>query len=247
MSNLLELPHTHGCLVCGPSNALGLKLSLQIDPATGIVHVDFSPRREHICFEGIAHGGMLATVFDEAMVWAATWNLRRFCVCGEFSVRFRRPATVGETLHMEAGDLLPVAEALQMLRFAEIERGDIRLTDAGMEFAKDDTDGVWLAWSYVQDASAKNKTPPKGNDLWGYDPSTKTYVRDKYDNYAPGVRTHMTSKGFAGDTVSWEGPVKTPKGDVPFKHTFKKLDGKTIEGKLFMGGQLFYTSKCTKQ
>ena len=45
---------------------------------------------------------MLATVFDEAMVWAATWNLRRFCVCGEFSVRFRRPATVGETLHMEA-------------------------------------------------------------------------------------------------------------------------------------------------
>jgi NitT/TauT family transport system ATP-binding protein len=47
---------------------------------------------------------------------------------------------IAETLHMEAGDLLPVAEALQMLRFAEIERGDIRLTEAGMQFAKDDTD-----------------------------------------------------------------------------------------------------------
>lgn len=47
---------------------------------------------------------------------------------------------IAETLHMEAGDLLPVAEALQMLRFAEIERGDIRLTDAGLQFVKEDTD-----------------------------------------------------------------------------------------------------------
>jgi NitT/TauT family transport system ATP-binding protein len=47
---------------------------------------------------------------------------------------------IAETLHMEAGDLLPVAEALQMLRFAEIERGDIRLTEAGMQFVREDTD-----------------------------------------------------------------------------------------------------------
>src|SRR3954464_13261378 len=33
---------------------------------------------------------------------------------------------IGENLQMEAGDLLPVAEALQMLRFAESGRGDIR-------------------------------------------------------------------------------------------------------------------------
>jgi NitT/TauT family transport system ATP-binding protein len=47
---------------------------------------------------------------------------------------------IAETLHMEAGDLLPVAEALQMLRFAEIERGDIRLTEAGMMFVRSETD-----------------------------------------------------------------------------------------------------------
>src|SRR4051794_40099534 len=34
------------------------------------------------------------------------------------------------------------------------------------------TDGVWVAWSYVQDPSPKNPQPPKGNDLWGYDPAT---------------------------------------------------------------------------
>jgi NitT/TauT family transport system ATP-binding protein len=47
---------------------------------------------------------------------------------------------IAETLHMEAGELLPVAEALQMLRFAELERGDIRLTEAGLQFAREDTD-----------------------------------------------------------------------------------------------------------
>src|SRR5580700_6953551 len=42
---------------------------------------------------------------------------------------------IASSLHMEVDDLFPVAETLQMLRFAEIEGGDIRLTDAGRQFA----------------------------------------------------------------------------------------------------------------
>ena len=38
---------------------------------------------------------------------------------------------IAAALHMEVDDLFPVAETLQMLRFAEIEGGDIRLTEAG--------------------------------------------------------------------------------------------------------------------
>src|SRR5438132_779065 len=102
MPDLLELPHTSGCLVCGRDNQFGLHLSLFVDPGTGIVSVNFAARREHIGFEGIVHGGLIATVLDEAMVWAATWNIKRFCVCGEISVRFRRSAQVGEPMHVEA-------------------------------------------------------------------------------------------------------------------------------------------------
>jgi hypothetical protein len=112
--------------------------------------------------------------------------------------------------------------------------------------AADRTDGAWVAWSYVQDSSAKNPHPTKGNDLWGYDPAQKQFIREKFDNYAPGVITHLTSKGFVGDTVTWEGEVHTPKGAAPFKHSFKKLDDHTIEGKLWLGGQQFYQGKCTK-
>jgi uncharacterized protein (TIGR00369 family) len=99
---LLELPHTAGCLVCGQNNPLGLRLSLFVDPGTGSISVDFTPRPEHIGFQGIIHGGVLATVIDEAMVWAATWAGKRFCVCGEMSVRFRRSAAVGEKLTITA-------------------------------------------------------------------------------------------------------------------------------------------------
>ncbi len=47
---------------------------------------------------------------------------------------------IAQALHMEADDLFPVAEALQTLRLAELEGGDIRLTDAGRAFARSETD-----------------------------------------------------------------------------------------------------------
>jgi uncharacterized protein (TIGR00369 family) len=94
----LELPHTPGCLVCGRANPNGLRLSLSVHPETGLVTVPFTPQPHHVGFEGIIHGGLLATVLDEAMVWAATWSGRRFCVCGEMTVRFRHSAPIGQTL-----------------------------------------------------------------------------------------------------------------------------------------------------
>jgi NitT/TauT family transport system ATP-binding protein len=44
-------------------------------------------------------------------------------------------------LQMEIDDLFPVAETLQLLRFAEVAEGDIRLTDAGKRFVQLDSDG----------------------------------------------------------------------------------------------------------
>ena len=101
-SHTLELPHTAGCLVCGRDNPHGLRLDLHVEPESSVVRVRFVPRSEHIGFEGIVHGGVLATVLDEAMVWAATWAGRRFCVAGEMTIRFRSSAGVGEPLRVEA-------------------------------------------------------------------------------------------------------------------------------------------------
>jgi acyl-coenzyme A thioesterase PaaI-like protein len=99
---LIELPHTPNCLVCGRENAHGLHLHLYVDEANGIVRTRFTPQPHHVGLDGIVHGGVIATVLDEAMVWAATWTGRRFCLCGEMTVRFRRKIAIGEHVDVEA-------------------------------------------------------------------------------------------------------------------------------------------------
>ena len=47
---------------------------------------------------------------------------------------------IAANLQMEIDELFPVAETLQLLRFAEVEEGDIRLTDAGRRFSDAEVD-----------------------------------------------------------------------------------------------------------
>lgn len=89
-----ELPHTHSCFVCGESNPLGLKLRFETDGR--IVQARFRPRPEHIGFKNVVHGGLIATVLDEIMVWACAVQTRQFAFCAEFNVRFLNPLPPGE-------------------------------------------------------------------------------------------------------------------------------------------------------
>ena len=47
---------------------------------------------------------------------------------------------LGEDLQMEIDELFPIAESLQLLRFAEVAHGDIKLTDMGRQFVEADLD-----------------------------------------------------------------------------------------------------------
>lgn len=97
---MTPLPHTHSCFVCGESNAHGLRLRFHTDGRT--VHTRFTPRAEHIGFKGVTHGGILASVLDEIMVWAVVVSTRRFAYCAELTVRFQRPAQPDQELAVSA-------------------------------------------------------------------------------------------------------------------------------------------------
>ena len=47
---------------------------------------------------------------------------------------------IASTLNMEIDDLFPAAETLQMMRFAEVAEGDIRLSKAGLDFVQQETE-----------------------------------------------------------------------------------------------------------
>jgi NitT/TauT family transport system ATP-binding protein len=48
---------------------------------------------------------------------------------------------IAEALQMETDELFPIAETLQLFRFADLADGDIKLTDAGRRFVGLDIDG----------------------------------------------------------------------------------------------------------
>jgi uncharacterized protein (TIGR00369 family) len=98
-----ELPHTHSCFVCGEANPLGLKLRFEADGA--LVRARFTPCAEHIGFKQVIHGGLLATVLDEIMVWACAVRTRRFAFCADLNVRFLQSARPGEEL-LVTGELV---------------------------------------------------------------------------------------------------------------------------------------------
>ncbi|MGN6553331.1 MAG: PaaI family thioesterase [Verrucomicrobiota bacterium] len=94
------LPHTHSCFVCGESNASGLKLRFHTDGR--VVQTRFTPTPEHIGFKQVVHGGILATLLDEIMVWACVVQTRRFAYCAELNVRFAKPSRPGEEILVTA-------------------------------------------------------------------------------------------------------------------------------------------------
>ena len=91
-----QLPYTHSCFVCGDSNPVGLKIRFETDGQA--VETRYIPRDEHAGFKRTLHGGIIATVLDEIMVWACTVHTNRFAYCAELNVRYLAPAPPGGEL-----------------------------------------------------------------------------------------------------------------------------------------------------
>ena len=85
-----------GCMACGKSNPHGLRLELYV--VDGRVETRFRIPEYAQGFPGAAHGGILCTILDEVMAWAAIETTGRFYVTGEMNVRFLAPAVPGEEI-----------------------------------------------------------------------------------------------------------------------------------------------------
>jgi uncharacterized protein (TIGR00369 family) len=83
-------------MACGKANPKGFQLDLYIEGRR--VTTDFRLPEHVVGFPGVAHGGVLCTLFDEVMAWAAIEATGRFCVTGEMNVRFLAPAVPGEVV-----------------------------------------------------------------------------------------------------------------------------------------------------
>jgi acyl-coenzyme A thioesterase PaaI-like protein len=85
----IPLPWSRSCFVCGEANPIGLRArSWIVDDA---IELEFTPSERLAGWNGVTHGGLVATVLDEVMTWAAIIHSDRACFAADFNVRLRRP------------------------------------------------------------------------------------------------------------------------------------------------------------
>ncbi|MBI3012861.1 MAG: PaaI family thioesterase [Elusimicrobia bacterium] len=91
----IELIDDHHCFACGSENEKGLKIHWRVQGRTTLA--EFVPEREHQGWKGIVHGGILATLLDEAMTRLA-WCVYGCALTAEMTIRYVATAKVGEKL-----------------------------------------------------------------------------------------------------------------------------------------------------
>jgi len=146
------LPHTRSCFVCGESNPIGLKLRFETDGR--IVQTRFVPTPEHVGFKQTIHGGLIATLLDEVMVWACAVRTKRFAFCAELNVRFLNPLRPSEKV-LAVGELAAnrrdrIFEAKGELRS---ETGLLFATSTGKYLPIKQADAADMATDFLEDPS----------------------------------------------------------------------------------------------
>jgi uncharacterized protein (TIGR00369 family) len=85
------------CWICGEKNPAGLHLEFDLDRNAKTLQTSFIPTETYQGFDGIAHGGILSALLDEAMAKLA-YELGYNAVTARLNIRFKNPARVGEKL-----------------------------------------------------------------------------------------------------------------------------------------------------
>ncbi|HEY3413258.1 MAG TPA: PaaI family thioesterase [Armatimonadota bacterium] len=85
------------CIGCGAKNPIGLHLQFHWEG--DVIVTEWTPAPEHQGWEGFAHGGMITLVLDETMAHAV-YRTGYLTPTAEATVRFRRPAPIGEPLRV---------------------------------------------------------------------------------------------------------------------------------------------------
>ena len=150
-------PRYPACPVCGDPavNPATLAVTWSWDETAGRVVGRFTPGPHHAGYAERLHGGLLSTLLDECMAWAAAMAAGSYCTTGDLQVRFKTPARLGEELVVTgwsetawgpyvrtrgaasaAGAILATASAT----FAAMPRAEALVLRAALNFTEHDID-----------------------------------------------------------------------------------------------------------
>lgn len=94
----MRVERNSNCFACGRDNPIGLHLA--VESQNGMARVKFTPTSRYEGYSGYTHGGIISTLLDEIMAWAAK-SLGIKAVTAELAVRFKEPVPVGKPIKIE--------------------------------------------------------------------------------------------------------------------------------------------------
>jgi acyl-coenzyme A thioesterase PaaI-like protein len=111
------------CFVCGQRNPFGLHLVFQQEGRS--IVADYQPREEHQGFPGVIHGGIVASVLDEALGRTSLLGEHPgWTMTGKLEIKYRRYVPYGPLLRVRAtleSDRRRMQQASGILTLAEDE------------------------------------------------------------------------------------------------------------------------------
>ncbi|MEX2144272.1 MAG: PaaI family thioesterase [Anaerolineales bacterium] len=97
-----KLPNSRNCFACGLENPIGLKLTFY-GQEDGSVTGEYTIPKQYEGYPGIAHGGIVASILDEALTRVFMVNdHNRFMYTGKLTVRLRKHVPVEQALRISA-------------------------------------------------------------------------------------------------------------------------------------------------
>jgi uncharacterized protein (TIGR00369 family) len=89
----MEITDDNHCFVCGELNMSGLRMRPRIEAATQSASMRLAIPRAFQGWQGMAHGGILATLLDETCAYAAK-SLVAQVVTAEIIVTYKKPVPI---------------------------------------------------------------------------------------------------------------------------------------------------------
>jgi len=93
----MDYPDTHQCFLCGDQNPAGFKIIFHQED--GDVVSEAVIPTQYQGFDGVVHGGIIATFLDEIMAQAVRKSGQR-AMTGTLTVKFRKPCRTHEKIQV---------------------------------------------------------------------------------------------------------------------------------------------------
>ena len=133
--HFMKLQQNH-CFACGKNNANGMRLRFTYDEERNCFVCRFRLGKRYTGPPGHCHGGIIATILDEAM--GKVNKLRHvIALTSEITVRYLKPVPLNQSLHVESREVS--VQGRKHINMAEIvnDKGDVLARSQGIFIAID--------------------------------------------------------------------------------------------------------------